>query len=100
MSKQAIHKTTNLLLNVAFYLVSLVFINCLRPLRKLIQQLFKVFIEVDSNHYIFDILSDIVPRVDRNANLYINSSGITTILVEPYVKTRILSVYHVESGTS
>ena len=87
MSKQAIHKTTNLLLNVTFYLVSLVFINFLRPLRKLIQQLFKVFIEVDSNHYIFDILSDIVPRVDRNANLYINSSGITTILVEPYVKT-------------
>ena len=87
MSKQAIHKTTNLLLNVTFYNVSLVFINFLRPLRKLIQQLFKVFIEVDSNHYIFDILSDIVPRVDRNANLYINSSCITTILVEPYVKT-------------
>ena len=60
---------------------------CQWPLRKLIQQLFKVFIEVDSNHYIFDILSDIVPRVDRNANLYINSSGIKTILVEPYVKS-------------
>ena len=87
MTKQAIHKTTNLLLNVTFYLVSLVFINFLRPLRKLIQQLFKVFIEVYSNRYIFDILSDVVPRVDRNANLYINSSGITTILVEPYVKS-------------
>ena len=87
MSKQGSHITINLLLNVTSNHVPLVFINFLRPLRKLIQQLFKVFIEVDSNHYIFDILSDIVPRVDRNANLYINSSCITTILVEPYVKT-------------
>ena len=86
MSKQGSCIATNLLLNVTSNHVLLVSINFLRPWRKLIQQLFKVFIEVDSNHYIFDILSDIVPRVDRNANLYINSSGITTILVEPYVK--------------